>query len=302
MNRNFFQQKSFYFTLYCFAILVTVFASVATYRNLQSTKTQQKKMASKKNYNSYQAVMNNRDQSYNSLKNDKKQIDKQTKKTSTNDKKNLVMHDTSNSNDVDDDFVVHTDKNSDHKDNIFKLDKEKSNPTAGKKENNKLQDKAKKIKPKHANASDIDKINFVAFDSETNNLDWPLHGEIIMNFSDDNLVYDKTLEQYRTNDSISLAAKIGEQVKASADGVVKLITKTPEDGNIVIIDHGDTWNTVYSQLQDNILVSEGDDIKRGQIIGGVGFPTKYEVLLGNHLGFKVMHNDICVNPVDFLCD
>ena len=121
-----------------------------------------------------------------------------------------------------------------------------------------------------------------------------------MNFDDKNLVYDKTLEQYRTNDCISLAADVGQQVKASADGIVKLITKTNEGGNTIVIDHGNNWSTTYSQLQDDLLVNEGDFVKKGQAIGGVNKPTKYGVLLGNHLDFKITHNDVSVNPKDVM--
>ena len=137
--------------------------------------------------------------------------------------------------------------------------------------------------------------SFNSFD-ENQKMAWPVFGEIVMNYDDENLVYDKTLEQYRTNECISLAAPVGEQVKASADGIVKLITKTDESGNTIVIDHGNNWATIYSQLQDNLLVNEGDIVKKGQVIGGVNSPTKYGILLGSHLDFKITHDDNSVNP------
>ena len=137
--------------------------------------------------------------------------------------------------------------------------------------------------------------SFNSFD-ENQKMAWPVFGEIVMNYDDENLVYDKTLEQYRTNECISLAAPVGEQVKASADGIVKLITKTDESGNTIVIDHGNDWSTIYSQLQDNLLVNEGDIVKKGQVIGGVNSPTKYGILLGSHLDFKITHEDNSVNP------
>ncbi|MDR1150350.1 MAG: M23 family metallopeptidase [Clostridiales bacterium] len=141
---------------------------------------------------------------------------------------------------------------------------------------------------------------FVSFDDKINKMSWPINGKIIMNFSKNSLIYDKTLEQYRTNESISISSQFGDQVKCVADGIVKLISKTDEDGNLIVIDHGNDWSTVYSQLQDGILVKQGDLVKRSQIIGGINKPTKYSVLLGTHLGFKVIHKDNSINPSNIL--
>ena len=51
----------------------------------------------------------------------------------------------------------------------------------------------------------------------------PLEGEmkVVLGYSTDHAIYDPTLEQYRTNASVSLSAKKGTEVKAAADGVVK---------------------------------------------------------------------------------
>ena len=170
----------------------------------------------------------------------------------------------------------------------------------------------KSVQTKQPNPSQVSNIknqtqnkeqnNFCFFDG-TQKMSWPIYGKILMDYNPENLIYDKTLDQYRTNDSLSISAKIGDQVKASADGVVQLITKTDEDGNLIIIDHGNNWTSVYSQLQDDLLVNEGDFVKKGQAIGGVNSPTKYGVLLGSHLNFKVTHDDSSVNPKTLLaCD
>ena len=127
-------------------------------------------------------------------------------------------------------------------------------------------------------------------------MDWPVAGEVVMDFSMESLVYDKTLNQYRTNDGICIAAGVGEQVKAAADGVVRSIYSTREMGNAIVIEHGNGWFTTYSQLQNGILVEEGDVVSTGQVIGGVGEPSIYYTLLGSHLAFKVVKDDAPVNP------
>ncbi len=143
------------------------------------------------------------------------------------------------------------------------------------------------------------KENFTAYNGDEK-MSWPLVGEIVMPFSMDALVYDKTLEQFRTNESISISAPAGTQVKAAADGIVTNIINTKELGNTVVINHGNGWVTTYSQLQDNILVGLDDVVKAGQVIGGVGEPSIYSVLLGNHLQFEVLKDDVAMNPNEIL--
>lgn len=140
---------------------------------------------------------------------------------------------------------------------------------------------------------------FAAF-TEGSVMQWPTFGDIVMNYSSEHGIYDVTLEHYRTNDDICIAAQLGAQVKAAAAGVVKSVANTRENGNTVVIDHGNGWETTYSQLQDSILVAEGDVVKTGQVIGGVGNPSIYSVLLGNHLSFNVKKENEDIDPLTVL--
>jgi len=125
---------------------------------------------------------------------------------------------------------------------------------------------------------------------------WPVVGEIVMDYSPNALVYDKTLDQYRTNDSLSIAAPAGTPVKAATAGVVVKVEKTPVEGNTIVIDDGNGWITTYCQLLDGMLVQEGDVVQAGEVIGGVGDPSIYSVLMGNHLEFMVTKDDAAVDP------
>ncbi len=131
-------------------------------------------------------------------------------------------------------------------------------------------------------------------------MQWPVTGEVVLDYSPQTLVYDKTLEQYRTTNSIDIASEKGQDVFAAYDGTVKLVSKSVDQGNYVVIDHGNGWVTTYSQLDDSMKVSVGDDIKKGQQIGSVAEPTTGSILLGTHLDFKVTKNDQTVNPMDVL--
>ncbi len=128
----------------------------------------------------------------------------------------------------------------------------------------------------------------------------PLEGEtkVVLAYSTDHAIYDPTLEQYRTNASVSLSAKEGTEVKAAADGVVKEVKKDAQAGNLVRIAHGEDWLTTYGQLADAVAVKEGESVKRGQRIGTVAAPTKYGVALGEHLIFAMEQNGEPQNPME----
>ena len=69
---------------------------------------------------------------------------------------------------------------------------------------------------------------------------------------------------------IDIAAKQGTMIKSSGAGIV---TMAEEDlyytGGTIIMDHGHGISTIYSHLE-NVIVSVGDKINQGDIIGTVG--------------------------------
>ena len=128
----------------------------------------------------------------------------------------------------------------------------------------------------------------------------PLEGEVVLPYSIDHAVYDPTLEQYRTNASVSIAAEIGTEVKAAAEGKVQAVTEETETGRTVTIAHRDGWTTVYGQLEDGVQVKEGQTVAKGQTIGTVHTPTKYGTALGSHLTFAMEQNGACKNPMEYI--
>ncbi len=132
---------------------------------------------------------------------------------------------------------------------------------------------------------------------DTQEMDYPItDAKILMDYSTETAVYDNTLEQYRTNNSISFAATLGEKVAAAFDGVVTSVDKNDVDGTKVTVDNGNGWSTTYSQLTDNLQVAQGQTVYKGDIIGMVAEPTKYSTNLGPHLDFAVFKDDESVDP------
>ncbi|MBM6829162.1 M23 family metallopeptidase [Anaerotignum lactatifermentans] len=132
--------------------------------------------------------------------------------------------------------------------------------------------------------------------TETAQFIYPLTGEILLPYSVETAIYDPTLEQYRTNDNICMAAEEGTPVMAVADGTVAEIKDDERTGRTVVIDHADGWRTTYSPLSEDVAVAEGDTVGQGETIGTVGQPEKYGAALGSHLQFSMEQNGEKVDP------
>lgn len=138
--------------------------------------------------------------------------------------------------------------------------------------------------------------------AEGDSMHWPLLGDILMDFAMDRLVFDPTLDQWRTNDTLAISAERGASVRAAAAGRVQEIALTRQFGQIVVIDHGNGWTTTYSQLDPDVVVNVGDVVNRGQIIGSVGSPSIFAGRLGYHVGFAVRSDEMPVNPNGLLVE
>ena len=142
-------------------------------------------------------------------------------------------------------------------------------------------------------------VTFVPF-MEGDRLLWPVEGEIAMRFSLDSLVFDPTFVEFRTNDNLRIASERGTDVQAGAAGRVLAIGRNVVRGNYVKIDHGNGWTATYGQLADNKLVSVGDIVHAGQLIGTVGPPSLFGTMLGYHINLHVTRGDVPVNPYELL--
>ncbi|MCH5232171.1 MAG: M23 family metallopeptidase [Muribaculaceae bacterium] len=97
------------------------------------------------------------------------------------------------------------------------------------------------------------------------------------------------------HDGLDFAAKTGTDVYATADGKVNLARYQAGYGNCIDIDHGYNYLTRFAHLSE-ILVKEGEEVKRGQLIGKVGSSGKST---GPHLHYEVRFKDVAQNPVNY---
>jgi murein DD-endopeptidase MepM/ murein hydrolase activator NlpD len=67
-------------------------------------------------------------------------------------------------------------------------------------------------------------------------------------------------------------------------------------GNLVVVDHGNGWQSLYAHLND-IDVSCGESVFQGTYLGGIGNTGNSS---GPHLHFELIFGSAKVNPWDFL--
>ncbi len=131
---------------------------------------------------------------------------------------------------------------------------------------------------------------------EEDGLVWPIVGDVLINYSMDKTIYFPTLQQYKYNPAIVIAATQGSNIAAAANGRVTTVGYDPIIGNMVVMDLGNGYELTYGQLE-NITVSEGSYVSVGDGIGTVASPTKYFSLEGTNVYFKLTKDGEPVNPM-----
>ena len=124
----------------------------------------------------------------------------------------------------------------------------------------------------------------------------PVEGEIVREFAQDNLVYSETLEEWVTHNGIDIKADKTTVVKAAEAGVIKSIKNDPRYGLTIVIEHDDTYQTVYSNLLTSEFVVEGETVEKGQSIGTVGNSAVFEIADEPHLHFEILKDSIAIDP------
>lgn len=141
----------------------------------------------------------------------------------------------------------------------------------------------------------LPEVNF----SEETLMEWPIHGNILVDYSMDSTVYFPTLDQYRLSPAIAVQADEGAPVMSAVNGTVYSVEETAKTGTTVTMELGNGYQAVYGQLKD-LNVSEGDTVKKGAIIGSVNAPTKYYSEEGSNLYFAMKKDGKPIDPIAYL--
>jgi len=92
---------------------------------------------------------------------------------------------------------------------------------------------------------------------------------------------------------VDLDGDTGEPIRAGNHGVVALVGDFYYAGNVVYLQHGAGLVTIYMHMSE-VLVSEGDVVERGQVIGRVGATGR---VTGPHLHWVGRYGGISVDPL-----
>ncbi len=122
---------------------------------------------------------------------------------------------------------------------------------------------------------------------------WPVEGHISCPYGSR---IDPFSGEGAYHTGMDLAAPMGTSVTAAADGTIAHADWMNGYGNLIIIDHGNGYETYYGHLS-RVDVMEGQSIRRGERIGAVGTSGRST---GPHLHYEVRVGGVPVNPYRFL--
>lgn len=135
--------------------------------------------------------------------------------------------------------------------------------------------------------------------SEDTLMQWPVNGNILLDYNMDQTTYFPTLDQYKLSPAIAVQAVEGAPVTASVRGTVYSVEEDPQTGTTVTMELGDGYQAIYGQLKD-LAVSEGETVEQGETIGYIAAPTKYYSKEGSNLYFAMKQNGEPVDPIMYL--
>lgn len=109
-------------------------------------------------------------------------------------------------------------------------------------------------------------------------------------------VVDAEFQTETLRRGVDFAASDGESVRAVAPGAVRFASWFRGYGELVIVDHGDSYFTVSGHLGE-IFVQVGDVVSEGDTLGTVGETGS---LTGPRLYFEIRHGSRPQDPADWL--
>mgnify|MGYP000385496685 CR=1 FL=1 len=95
---------------------------------------------------------------------------------------------------------------------------------------------------------------------------------------------------------LDFSAAHGEKIMATGAGIVTMVAKEKNYGNVLKIKHGDGLETRYAHCS-KILVKKGDIVQRNQVIALVGNTGRST---GPHLHYEIRLNGRAIDPRQYL--
>ncbi len=107
--------------------------------------------------------------------------------------------------------------------------------------------------------------------------------------------YHPILKETRAHKGVDYGAPSGTPVKAAGDGKVQFLGRKSGYGNVIILQHGGRYSTVYGHLKGYAgSLRTGSRVHQGQIIGYVGMTG---LATGPHLHYEFRVDGVQRNPL-----
>ncbi len=101
------------------------------------------------------------------------------------------------------------------------------------------------------------------------------------------------LKTRRMHNGMDFTAPTGTPIYASGNGIITKATRSSSFGNVVYIEHGYGYKTIYAHMS-KIVAKRGQKVNRGDLIGYVGNTGRS---VAPHLHYEVHKNNRPVNPI-----
>ncbi len=130
-------------------------------------------------------------------------------------------------------------------------------------------------------------------DAMRGRLDWPAKGRVSAPFGK---FKHPEFAADIVRKGIDIDAPLGDAIKAVERGRVVYANHFSGYGNMMILDHGERYFTIYGHLAE-ILKKNGDEVRRGEILGRVGDSDSWS---GAKLYFEMRKDGRSVDPMAWL--
>lgn len=128
-------------------------------------------------------------------------------------------------------------------------------------------------------------------------LPWPVEGKVLSKFGKE---YRADLNTWIFREGIKIAAVRGQSVRAAESGSVIYAGPFRSYGNVVILDHGKGFFSIYGFLLE-IQVSVGDKLPRQGVLGTAGPDTQTSSGTGRYaVYFEIRQGTEAVDPLKWL--
>jgi septal ring factor EnvC (AmiA/AmiB activator) len=136
-------------------------------------------------------------------------------------------------------------------------------------------------------------ISLKSFSTLKGLLNMPVKGKIISFFGPHR---NTKFNVINFQSGIEIKADRGEPIRAVYDGRILYARWFKGYGNMIIIDHGNNYYTIYAHAQE-IFASQGDTVEMGEVVATVGDSGS---LIGPSLHFEVRYHGKPVDPLEWI--